>query len=157
MADESRRDERAAPATSGTAGVGAAGIALSVAAEYNARGVTYAYGGDAASGGATSDCSHFVHDVLKRSGLAAPYVDTAGIAGSSSFVLMAAAEAAAGDVMVQADHMGVFTGERDKKSGCPMGVQMGTHGAANAPWGPGGWFKGGEDLRYYRPRELMSA
>jgi NlpC/P60 family len=126
--------------------------AESVAADYQDRGVTYQMGGDASSGGDTSDCSHFVHDVLQQSGVDTPYTTTAGMSSSANFTQVPAADAQAGDVLVQGGHMGVFTGQTDAQ-GRPMGTQMGNHGAQDGPFGPGGWFPSGNDLRYYRPVE----
>jgi cell wall-associated NlpC family hydrolase len=40
--------------------------AYAVAADYQSRGVKYRMGGDSSQGGAYSDCSHFVNDVLKK-------------------------------------------------------------------------------------------
>jgi cell wall-associated NlpC family hydrolase len=133
-------------------GASVAQTALDVAADYAARGVSYQMGGNASGGGEASDCSHFVNDALQRSGVDVPYVNTAEIATSGHFAEVPANEAHAGDVVVQGAHMGVFTGGGDA-DGHPIGVQMGNHGAQAAPWGPGGWFSNGGDIRFYRPKK----
>ena len=48
--------------------------------------------------------------------------------------------------------MGVYSGENDA-NGHPIGTQMGNHGVSEAPWGPGGWFRDGGDLKFYRPKQ----
>ena len=122
-----------------------------VAADYKARGVKYARGGDASGGGTTADCSHYVNDVLRQAGINAPYVTTATIASSPGFVQVTADDVRAGDVIVQGDHMGIYSGEDDAK-GHPLGYQMGVKsGASEATWGPGGrWFPDATPT-YYRP------
>lgn len=127
--------------------------AATVAQDYKTRGVTYVYGADASGGGTTSDCSHFVADVLGQAGLSISYVTTTTISTSSSFQNVVAAKAQAGDVIVQGGHMGVYSGEVDAQKH-PKGYQMGNSGAALGIWGPGGWFKKPEDLRYYRANGL---
>jgi hypothetical protein len=59
--------------------------AESVANDYATRGVTYSLGGSASDGGDTSDCSHFVNDVLTRAGLDVPYTTTAEMPTSEHF------------------------------------------------------------------------
>jgi hypothetical protein len=127
--------------------------AESVANDYSQRGVTYQMGGDASQDdGATSDCSHFVNDVLQRSGLDIPYTTTAGMADSPHFDEVPQAEARPGDVIVQGGHMGIYSGTTDS-DGHPIGTQMGNHGAREAPWGPGGWFPSGGSIKFYRPKQ----
>jgi RHS repeat-associated protein len=49
-------------------------------------------------------------------------------------------------------HIGIATGERDRR-GRPTACDMGGSGArCNSAWGPGGWFDGGESMRIYRPQ-----
>jgi cell wall-associated NlpC family hydrolase len=126
--------------------------AEAVANDYNTRGVGYAMGGNASAGGETSDCSHFVHDVLQRAGVDVPYTTTGEIGTSPHFEKVPAGEERAGDVIVQGGHMGVYSGEKDA-NGHPIGTQMGDHGTKEAPWGPGGWFGHPDDTRYYRPKQ----
>lgn len=132
--------------------------ALQVVADYKARGVTYKLGADASHGGKKSDCTHFVRDVLQQAGLnnpVIPYTTTSQFSTSIYFQLVPTNQARAGDVMVQGIHAGIFTGAFDKK-GRPLGAEMGDHGAvAFAPWGPGGWFRKPDTLKYYRPMQLM--
>lgn len=113
-------------------------------AEYKKAGITYAQTGAAG----TADCSHFVHDVLKSSGVSVPYVTTKDIATSSHFQKVT--DPQPGDVIWQPGHMGIYTGTNEK--GQPLGAQMGEHGAATGTWGEGGWFKGGNQVTYYRPQ-----
>lgn len=124
-----------------------------VAKDYRDRGVTYYMGDDAEADGDTADCSHFVHDVLNQSGIDIPYVTTSDIGNDSHFNRIPASEARAGDIIVQGHHMGVYTGENDPDTDCPLGYQMGDHGAAKGKWGDGGWFAHPEDMRFYRPHE----
>jgi len=124
--------------------------ASTVAGDYRARGVTYQMGGSAANGGQTSDCSHYVHDVMNQSGVNVPYVTTGQIGTHPNYQNVSASEARAGDVIVQGGHMGIYTGRQDDR-GRPVGTQMGTSGARDAPWGEGGWFAQPGDTRYYRP------
>lgn len=146
--------------------------AKEVANDYNGRqngtGVIYESGGDASKGGLTSDCSHFVHDVLKQAGINVPYVTAQElkkypeiyIGNSPYFIEIPKNEARAGDVMVQnatrGSHMGIYTGTSDEY-GNPQGWQMGKNGADLGSWGTGNktWFPGG-DLKYYRPAPLKS-
>jgi cell wall-associated NlpC family hydrolase len=123
--------------------------AVTIAQDYDNRGVTYSSGGDASDGGSTSDCSHFVNDVLQQAGVDVPYTTTAGMANSPNFQEVEEADARPGDVIVQGNHMGIYTGTDPE--GVVQGVQMGNHGAQTAPWGPGGWFSNAGDLRFYRP------
>ncbi len=128
-----------------------AAAAISTAADYKTRGVTYQVGGSGANGGKTSDCSHFVHHIMQIVGSKVPFVSTANMAKSTAYTLITKENAVAGDVMVQGGHMGIFVGKKDEK-GRALGAQMGNHGASIAPWGAGGWFAKPEDLRYYRPK-----
>jgi hypothetical protein len=140
--------------------------AYAVAADYQARGVKYKLGGDASGGGAYSDCSNFVNDVLKKSGLNAPYVDTATI-GWPHYAVIPADQAKPGDIIVRRwfdpdanqfeGHMGIYTGDVDSH-GRPSGVQMGKSGPQTALWGPNGWFTNGwfdpkTSFQFYRFRQ----
>jgi hypothetical protein len=102
--------------------------------------------------GSISDCSNFVKFVLNRSGLGSiPYTPTAAMPSSPHFVLVPDGQQQAGDIIVQSGHMGIYTGKTDD-SGNPIGIQMGNHQVGPAPWGPGGWFKGGGTLEFFRPK-----
>lgn len=116
-------------------------------AEYKSKGVTYSQTAPFYPASNHADCSHFVHDVLKSSGVDVPYVTTHGIADSPHF--KATTDPQPGDVIVQGGHMGIYTGKNDK--GQPMGAQMGEHGAAEGPWGKGGWFGSAAPV-YYQPQ-----
>jgi|GEM_PF-5390146 len=124
-------------------------IATSVAQDYENRDVTYQMGGDASAGGDTSDCSHFVHDVLQQAGINVPYTTTGDMAKSPNFTAIPPDQVRPGDVIVQGDHMGIYT---KTVNGIVNGMQMGDHGAQDAKWGSGGWFKNAGDLRFYRPK-----
>lgn len=128
---------------------------VQVVSDYKARGVTYLLGGNASNGGKTSDCTNFISDVLKQSGLTIPYTATAQFAASIYYEVIPASEARAGDIMVQGSHAGIFTGTFDSKKH-PLGAEMGDHGpVVFAPWGPGGWFDQPTTLKYYRPLQLQ--
>ena len=127
-----------------------ANTAVTVAQDYDDKNVTYQMGGDASAGGDTSDCSHFVNDVLQRSGVDVPYTPTADMADSPYFQEVSQSDARPGDVIVQGEHMGIYTGT--DANGAVRGVQMGNHGAQSAPWGEGGWFKDAGDMTFYRPQ-----
>jgi hypothetical protein len=124
--------------------------ALDVAKDYSDRGVTYGYGDDASNNGATSDCNHFVHDVLQQAGIDVPPTATWQVADRPNFFdPVDASDARAGDIIVQGQHMGIYTGTADAQ-GHPQGIQMGDHGAQQAPWGPGGWFGAAGTIQFYR-------
>jgi hypothetical protein len=121
-------------------------------AEYKKNGITYSQSG--AKG--TADCSHFVHDVLTSSGMDAPHVTAKdgelGIRTSPAFEEVT--DPQPGDVVWQPGppaHMGVYTGK--DADGHVLGAEMGNHGAAVGKWGPGGWFKGGDEMTFYRPKQ----
>jgi NlpC/P60 family len=142
-----------APTAIGAAlGQAVAQKANSVAANYRTRNVKYSPGGNAANGGTTSDCSHFVNDVLKQSGIDAPYATAQpseiAIAQSPAFEKVTGAPQP-GDIIVQGNHMGVY---QRHEQGHPVGTQMGDHHISEAPWGPGGWF-GNAPVEYYRPKK----
>jgi cell wall-associated NlpC family hydrolase len=124
--------------------------------DYGDRKVKYVMGGDASQGGTTSDCSHFVKDVLSSAGLKTPYTTTKAIEKSPYFYQIPPEQAQPGDIIVQSGHMGIYTGKfyTDKKyQGSPEAIQMGGKGARPAPWGPKGWFsKPEKEPRYYRPK-----
>ena len=123
--------------------------AKDTAADYKLRNVTYLMGGDASQGGANSDCSHFVHDILSQTGIDLPYVTTHSIGGSPDYREVNQEDAFLGVIVVQGGHMGVYSGT--DASGNILGWQMGNHGAANGKWGVGGWFENAADLRFYAP------
>jgi len=121
-------------------------------------GVTYA---SPPSGENTDDCSHFcstaLNNVLQNAGVdGTPYHSTMDFASSAHFVQVP--EPRAGDFMWQprssgpagSGHVGIYLGESDSR-GRPLGAQMGSSGAKIAAFGPGGWFDGGSQIRYYRP------
>ena len=134
---------KAGSAASGALGDKIAQKAKEKVADYKKAGITYAQTG--APG--TADCSHFVHDVLKSSGVDVPYVTTKDIATSKHFQKVT--DPKPGDIIWQPGHMGIYTGKNDK--GQPLGAQMGEHGAAVGTWGEGGWFKGGDQAVFYKP------
>lgn len=111
--------------------------------EYQKAGITYAPTG--APG--TADCSHFVHDVLRSSGLNIPYVTTNGIKTSKYFTKVT--DPQPGDVIWQPGHMGIYMGKNEK--GQPLGAQMGKHGAALGVWGEEGWFEYGDETKFFHP------
>lgn len=97
------------------------------------------------------DCSHFCSASGHAGGLGhIPYHQTSDLAGSKYYRAVSASDAQAGDIMWQPGHMGVYTGGSDER-GRPLGVQMGGGGARIAPFGPNGWYAGGNQLIYYRP------
>jgi hypothetical protein len=121
-------------------------------------GVTYA---SPPAGEDTDDCSHFcntaLNTVLQKAGVEGiPYHSTMDFASSPHFVQVSAPRA--GDFIWQprssgapgAGHVGVYLGESDSR-GRLLGAQMGTSGAKIAPFGAGGWFEGGGQIKYYRP------
>lgn len=97
-----------------------------------------------------SDCSSYVADTMSRSGVGVPDTTTGALETSQDYELVAPEDARPGDVIRQGGHMGIYTGTDDR--GRPTGNQMGTHGAAEQPWGPHGVFEGGSHTQYYRPR-----
>jgi hypothetical protein len=124
--------------------------AQQLAEEYRNTGVTYAdytKGEDPTAEG-NSDCSHFVASALNQSGIEVPYTTTAQMPTSPYYQTVT--QPTPGDVIVQGGHMGIFT--RFDSAGRPLGLQMGTHGAQEGPFGPGGWFKDADQLAYYRPK-----
>jgi hypothetical protein len=133
-------------------GVQVARSAQTVAGVYARRQVTYQAGGDAADGGGTSDCSHFVSDVLNQAGLDVPHTATRDIADSEYFDEVPASEARAGDVIVQGSHMGIYSGGNDL-AGHPIGTPVGNHAGAVTPWVLGGWFANQGDVRFFRPKQ----
>jgi cell wall-associated NlpC family hydrolase len=134
-------------------------MSIQLAANYRARNVKYVYGGDASTGGTTSDCSHFVHDVLSRAGIGSPLVTAkpsdVGIANSGAFQKVNGPPQA-GDIIVEklgsgADdwHMGIYLGTKNPQ-GAPVGMQMGVnHGVGPMPWKSGPWGTPG----FYRPQK----
>jgi hypothetical protein len=134
-------------------GQAVADMAKAKGKEYKEKGVKYSMSPPYYPASAHSDCSHFVNETLKASGVNVPYVTTAGIAGSKSFTEVTSPQP--GDVIWQPGkpgdhgHMGIYTGQ--DAAGHPLGEQMGTHGAAEGKWGDGGWFHGGGETKYYRP------
>lgn len=123
-----------------------------VGQDYKDRGVTYQMGGDAAGGGDTSDCSHYVHDVYQQQGVDVPYETTSTISESSAYDEVPAADARAGDTIVQGGHMGIYNGNVDSQ-GRPEGWQMGSSGPKLGKWGPNGWFNQDQTPKYYRPKK----
>ncbi len=94
-------------------------------AEYKKAGITYAQTGAAG----TADCSHFVHDVLKSSGVSVPYVTTKDIATSSHFQKVT--DPQPGDVIWQPGHMGIYTGTNEK--GQPSAPRWASTAPRSAP------------------------
>lgn len=152
--------KRAAPGTTGGAGAaglttaskgkngqGIADTARTKAQEYKDNGVTYLKSRPAYPVNKHADCSSFVHDVLKASGHDVPDTTTDALATSKHF--MPVTNPQPGDVIWQPGHMGIYTGT--DAAGHPLGMQMGVHGPAEGKWGPGGWFDGGGETKYYRP------
>jgi hypothetical protein len=123
-----------------------------VANAYAGRQVTYQMGGDASQGGKTSDCSHFVNDVLSQAGLDIPHATAHDMADSEYFDEVPTSEARAGDIIVQGGHMGIYSGTNDT-AGHPIGTPVGNHAGTMAPWGSGGWFLNQGDLTFYRPKQ----
>lgn len=124
-----------------------AAMARTRAQDYRNNGVTYLQTRPAYPANKHADCSSFVHDVLTSSGHNVPDTTTGAIATSEHFVLVT--DPQPGDVIWQPGHMGIYTGT--DAAGHPLGMQMGVHGPAEGTWGPGGWFQGGNETRYYRP------
>ncbi len=122
-----------------------ADIAAYVAKDYQGRDITWVDGADASKGGRTSDCSHFVHDVLTQAGCGVPYESTFSIGRSPYFELIRREQPRRGDVIVQGDHMGIYVGD---EGGKPHAIQMGKHGARDVPWGGRGFPAG--RIRFYR-------
>ncbi len=141
-----------------------ANTALQVAANYKVRRVAYKLGGDASQGGQTSDCSHFVRDVLTQSGVAPPGLTITARPGpftisKSSAFQKVTGPPQAGDIVVeqtgpnpQTDwHMGIYLGVNNAQ-GAPVGMQMGQHtkptvGPAGMAWSSGPW----GSPTFYRP------
>jgi cell wall-associated NlpC family hydrolase len=131
----------------GSNGQAIADMAKAKAAEYKEQGVTYKKARPAYPANKHADCSSFVHDVLMSSGHEVDDVTTEAIGTSKDFTPVTHPQP--GDVIWQPGHMGIYTGT--DSAGHPLGMQMGTLGPAEGRWGPGGWFKGGNETRYYRP------
>lgn len=123
--------------------------AESLTSTYSSKKVEYQMGAQYSDENLKSDCSHFVHDVLVKSGYEIPYQSTSMMSGSKYYDKTDSP--VAGDVMVQGGHMGVYSGTEDDK-GNPQGYQMGNSGAKLGSWGPKGWFNKDKDLIYYRPK-----
>ena len=68
---------------------------------------------------------------------------------SANFTEIDKANIQAGDIILQASHMGIYT--RTDANGQVMGIQMGNHAVQQAPWGEGGWFANPDALSFYRP------
>lgn len=133
-------------------GVQVASYAERVADDYAVRQVAYRTGGDASAGGKTSDCAHFVSDVLSQAGLDIPDTTAQDVTDSEYFDEVPASEARAGDVIVQGGHMGIYSGTKDA-AGHPIGTPVGNHSGAMAPWSSGGWFANQGDVRFFRPKQ----
>ena len=94
--------------------------------------------------GSTMDCSHFVWEVMKASGLDVQYVNTAAISGSSDYVSVT--DPQIGDVVNENGHMGIVVDFNE--AGEPIVAQMGNSGPAIINWNMGG------SPAYYRPSSV---
>ena len=115
----------------------------------------------------TSDCNHFVHQVLQQSGLNISYVTAGGdggapIGASREYVEIPAAGIQPGDIIVQYPaggdaQMGIYTRTEKGSDGkdCYLAVAMDKSGVRELPWsesgGVGTAVSAGGPIKFYRP------
>jgi len=97
------------------------------------------------------DCSGFVMLSERSAGFGVPYTQSSDFAAPGSSYEKVTGAPQPGDVMWQPGHVGLYTGHTFGDTKNPSGLQIGSpKGVREAPFGPGGWFKGGGQLTYYR-------